>query len=229
MFTQAQINAIVAAFQTALQALVAQPAPIPTPEPVAPAVDPAAARIAAIEAELAAAKAALKPAPVAPAPVMAPRGPTYSQDAAGYRVDDVALPGTPGTVTLPVTGHVVSLPQPNAQHPERGEMLMGYIMRVYKQCGGKESDRFAVGPLSLPKSPDGVHHPDGTYWPEMADRFYNPVAYMTPDQREEAAKQAQQWAYVNQKLAEHYEAKTPRREQPEPPRPGVGEDVAIGG
>lgn len=107
--------------------------------------------------------------------------------ASGVRVDPVAPSGTPGTVTLPKTGHVLSLPQVPAEN------FMGYCTRVVDQCSGNEATLGALlGGMSDFLFPQGFN-PDGTGWPEGADKFYNVRAYMTPEEVARDAGLKAQW------------------------------------
>lgn len=56
-----------------------------------------------------------------------------------YVVNAVSAPGTPGTTYMPLSGHVLSVPQPQV-----GEGLLGYYLRTSAQHGG---DPQAVGGL----------------------------------------------------------------------------------
>jgi hypothetical protein len=107
--------------------------------------------------------------------------------ASGVRVDPVVPSGTPGTVTLPKTGHVLSLPQVPAEN------FMGYCTRVVDQCSGNEATLGALlGGMSDFLFPQGFN-PDGTGWPEGADKFYNVRAYMTPEEVARDAGLKAQW------------------------------------
>ena len=89
------------------------------------------------------------------------------------QVDAIVPSGTPHTITLPNTGHTVSLPQPNAADPTHGEMFIGYCMRVSAQCHGQIGK---VGQLFLGSeylfAPLGGFKTDGTDWPVAADAFF---------------------------------------------------------
>lgn len=140
-------------------------------------------------------------------PYAAPAVIPHTQGPMGWRVDDVVPAGTLGTVTLPKTGNTLSLPQPNVEHPERGEMLVGYIARVHKQCG---EPLFPQGLGSLFLGTDGLFSPGrpwdaaGTFWPEAADKFYNREAYATDEEKARDAASAAQW---DQHWAEKAEAR----------------------
>ena len=84
----------------------------------------------------------------------------------------------PDDVYLPVTGKVYPKP-----HPERGEMFVGYVQRVGAATGRSTS---AVGSLFLGASHlfvPGPFNPDGSNWPEAADRYFSSRAYMTDAER----------------------------------------------
>jgi hypothetical protein len=92
------------------------------------------------------------------------------------RIDPVVQPGTLHTVTLPVTGHVLSVARPDLK-----EMLLGYIQRVSEQAAAKaEEVQASIGELMLGTAhlfaPD-VFQADGSNWPLAADRYLNPAAY----------------------------------------------------
>lgn len=255
MFTAQQIDAITRAFRTALEAL-SEPAATVTPPPPP---DPRVAQLAALEKQMADLKAALsdnaaaitKPAvpvplptdPIVPGPVvkLAPvetsKAITWSAGPSGWRVDDIVPPGTPGTVTLPKTGHTLSLPQPSDDptNPGKGEMLMGYIARVHKQCG---SPTFPQGLGALFLGTEGLFAPGrpwdakGTYWPEAADKFYNREAYMTDAEKAALATSNQQW---DAHWAEKERQRKEQQARPQRPthaqdglnNPPAGEDVPI--
>jgi hypothetical protein len=96
----------------------------------------------------------------------------------GQVVADVVPSGTPNTVTLPKTGHVLSLPLLGATYGD-AEMWPGYCNRVQAQCGAPGSDYT----FKLMYAGDGAFHdtggfkPDGSNWPITADRYYNPSQY----------------------------------------------------
>lgn len=215
---------------------------------------------AAVQAEAAAARAAgnLVPAPIpkpapapapAPAPVPAPvqhqPAPVVAQPAAldavtyqnigGRRIDDMVPKDTPGTVYLPRTGHVLSLPQPGPVYGE-GEMWAGYGNRVHRQCGAPPGDytgALIYGGDGQFRSVGGFKA-DGSNWAECADRFYNPAAYLTEEEKALAALAKQReaehapgtWAAMD----DAYKARAAERaaQPPPPPPPPAEEDVPIG-
>jgi hypothetical protein len=108
--------------------------------------------------------------PLAPAQV---QGPVIAY------VEKIVPSGAPGTVTLPLTGHVLSLPR-----PDLGEALIGYAERVYKQCG---ADSLAnLGGLILSQSVPAVCGPATgdpvKDYPVVVDAYYNHAAYLTAAQ-----------------------------------------------
>ena len=135
------------------------------------------------------------PLPAADAPV----APKYEFDEQGLlkgykpgvggrsRVDPVVGRDCPRTVYMPVTGHVLSEPR-----PDLGEMFLGYAMRVAEQAGATEVQQKAIGALLIGVSKLGDAS-DPKNWPAMADKFYNRRAYMTPEEREKADKEAEGW------------------------------------
>lgn len=99
----------------------------------------------------------------------------------GYYVEPVVPKGTARTVTPSETGHTLSIPR-----PDKGEMFMGYCIKVSDQAtGGKDPNAFQrVGALA-----SGADHyfdkwggfkADGSNWPFAADRFFNGEAYGDP-------------------------------------------------
>ena len=143
-------------------------------------------------AAVAALTAAGKGTPPATSPGSLTNGPAGS--IATPRVDALVPPGTPNTITLPNTGHTLSLPQPNAANPQQGEMFVGYCMRVSGQCHGMIGE---VGKLFMGDdylfAPLGGFKTDGTDWPVAADAFFNPSAYSTPEQIAAAVAAQKQW------------------------------------
>jgi hypothetical protein len=257
MFTQAQIAAITAAFQQALQALAsASPTPVtavvpqdPVAAPVLPGFDEAyylrtnpdvAQAVARGDFTSGAQHYALygknerrSAGTTTPVMVTIPTTQiTYTAGPGGWRVDDVVPPGTPGTVTIPKTQHTLSLPQPNPADPGRGEMLVGYIARVSKQCGAATFPT-GLGALFLGTAhlfqPGRPHDTAGTYWPEAADRYYNQAAYQTAEQNAADARALEEFA--NQRPGT-VDVGSTRRTPPvvvaPPTTPPEGEDVAIG-
>ena len=97
------------------------------------------------------------------------------------QIDPVAKAGDPGTVTLPVTGHVLSVPK-----PEAGETITGYYVRVSKQTGGLPSDAFALAQAG--NTPYGLDVTNPANWPTICDELANRVAYMTPQQKADLTK-----------------------------------------
>ena len=95
----------------------------------------------------------------------------------------------PDDIYLPVTGKVYPRPR-----PDLGEMFVGYVQRVGAVTGRSTS---AVGSLfqgSAHLFVPGPYNPDGSNWPEAADRYFSSRAYMTDAQRAEADRAAAGWA-----------------------------------
>jgi hypothetical protein len=94
----------------------------------------------------------------------------------GNRVDNIVAPGTRGTVTLPLTGHVLSLPQIGEEN------LTGYVNRTRAQCGHPgawDVGAFtAGGGGTYAASQFGGFKADGSNWPRIADWLFNRSAYM---------------------------------------------------
>jgi hypothetical protein len=105
------------------------------------------------------------------------------------QIDPIVPPGTPGTVTLPQTGHVLSVPR-----PDLGEMFVGYCTRVSAQCGGNKDTvgaLFSFGDAVFSKS--GGYKADGTNWPVTADRFFSPILYLTDAEKAQTAAGMAEW------------------------------------
>jgi hypothetical protein len=135
------------------------------------------------------------PVPAAPVPVAVPTAPATPVSAVtfttvdGRRVDNITGTGTPGTITLSVTGHVLSLAQAAA-----GEMILGYALRVSKQAGVAWQAAVNMnGALALFQSALKTYGPTPDHWPIMVDEFYNHDAY-NPVDPAEAARIAKDWA-----------------------------------
>lgn len=91
------------------------------------------------------------------------------------RIDPIVAAGSPGTVLMAITGHVLSAPR-----PDLGEMFPGYCERVSLQCGGRIAIigmLFNGGAAALFAALGG-YKADGSNWPEAADRFFNGRAYL---------------------------------------------------
>jgi hypothetical protein len=129
----------------------------------------------------------------------------------GFRVDPVVPTGTYGTVTLPKTGHVLSVPRLDLQ-----ETFVGYCIRVLDQATDGKGDEYKNGLGGLFLGYPGVN-PDGSNWPERADAYFNIKAYMTPEQKEQEARSAQQWAEWDKTFIESRKPKP----KPEAPKPEV--------
>lgn len=129
---------------------------------------------------------------------------TFTRDTLGNRIDNVAPTGTPGTVTLPVTGHVLSLPQPRLDAQGKliqgGEMLVGYTLRVGVQCGATLQKAIDMhGAIAYMESGLKTYGPTPAYWPMEVDEFYNREAYNPVSDADKAA-QAKQWADAQQQM-----------------------------
>jgi len=106
------------------------------------------------------------------------------RDTMGFHVDPVVATGTPTTVTIPETGHVISVAR-----PDTGEKFMGYCIRICDQAHGNMG---VVGSIGIKGdsifAKFGGFKADGSNWPVSADHFYNARAWMTP--AEQAAADA---------------------------------------
>jgi hypothetical protein len=122
----------------------------------------------------------------------------------GMEVDAVVQPGTPGTVMLPTTGNVLSLPYKDK------EGIMSYAVRVSAQCGCDPTKAigmmgsliYAQGPIYFP---DGSAHAD---WPTVVDAFFNHDAYFPQSAAQRSANQAA-WVAVGQGIAQQGAAPAP--------------------
>jgi hypothetical protein len=130
------------------------------------------------------------------------------------RVDPVVGAGTPTTVTLPKTGHTLSVAR-----TDLGEGFVGYCTRIADQAGGNPN---TVGALFLGTSHlferFGGYKADGSNWPQAADYFYNIRAYMTPEElaRDDAAKRG--WDEYDERVKARVQAASGGfRSQPELP------------
>ena len=98
----------------------------------------------------------------------------------------------PDEVFLPKTGHILPVAQ-----AERGEMFVGYCQRVGpilgKSTGGVASLFLGTGHLGDGKPVN---------WPEMADKFYFPRAYMTAAQIAEDDANKARWAEYTKNLGQ---------------------------
>jgi hypothetical protein len=147
----------------------------------------------------------------------------------GQRVDKVAAPGTPGTIQLPLTKHVLSLPQ--ATVDEKGnwdghsEGLMGYSIRVAPQTGISVQDALnKEGALILFQQSLAANAPDKNSgnpknWPVMIDAYNNDAIYHPVDPAAQAAIKAQ-WDAVYAEMAK------PAGAQPAP-QPIIAADPGI--
>jgi len=147
--------------------------------------------------------------PVVSMPPIVVMNPMYEMDAnhflthvrahGGGRVDPVVGPDCPYTVTLPKTGHTLSVARPDI-----GEMFIGYVQRTADQATGGKGDTIlgTVGSLFLGTAwlfePFGGFKTDGSNWPQAADRFCNIRAYMTPEEIARDEKNKADWAAVGE-------------------------------
>lgn len=120
----------------------------------------------------------------------------YARQVGNAIVDPVVPEGTPTTVKMPVTGHVLSVAR-----PDLGEMFMGYCQRVSDQAEGNINTVGAlmIGTAKLFKATGGFN-PDGSNWPEAADRFYNMRAYMTDAERAADDEAKEGWKRVHDRM-----------------------------
>jgi hypothetical protein len=84
----------------------------------------------------------------------------------------------PDDVYLQVTGKVYPKP-----HPEKGEGFVGYVQRVGAATGRSTSAAGSLFDSGAHLFTQGPYNPDGSNWPEAADRFFNGRAYMTDAER----------------------------------------------
>lgn len=119
------------------------------------------------------------------------------RDVGGVRVDPVVAPGTPTTVTISETGHTVSVAR-----PDKGEMFMGYCMRVSDQCHGNMSivgGIIAAGETLFARW--GGFKADGTNWPFAADFYFNRRAFLSPEEQAAEDAAAASWGGVHAGLS----------------------------
>lgn len=121
---------------------------------------------------------------------------THVRMVGNARVDPVVGDDCPGTVFMPQTGHVLSVPR-----PDLGEMFMGYCQRVSDQAHGNIA---TVGALVISSSRlfarFGGFKSDGSNWAEAADCFYNLRAYMSVAERAQADAAKESWQAVYDRM-----------------------------
>lgn len=168
------------------------------------------------------------------------------------QIDDQVPAGTQGTITMPVTGHVLSAPQ-----AERGESFASYAWRVHRQCGWPDAAD-CRGELMFDSTAicdaAGGWTADGKNWPLAADMFFDHDAYLNPAQKAQLAQAQAAWAAAEAKIGQstqsasntasrmsnrphgkkHSGATDPANQpatpapQPTPPAPADGPPVAQG-
>lgn len=244
MFTQEQINAIVAAITAALKSLPVSEPVVVAPPP--PPVDPRVAEIARLEAEIAKLRdpkprVYSNPAPEPdkygiPPPPIPDEEVTYTAvGPAKIRIDNPAAPGTPGTRTCPKTGHVLSVPLPNPTSPAEGEGFAAYCLRVHKQAGGT----FAQGSAALGALYTGASAKlfadfggfdwSGNNWHLAADKYFNPRAYMTAAELAADDRAIGGFAERDRLVQERIANEGQQKPRPLPPGPPASDvDVPIG-
>lgn len=118
--------------------------------------------------------ALITPVAVTPAPQALTVAAPPSVGGVAVRIDAVVPSGTPNTITLPVTGHVLSNPMQSS-----GEGILGYFQRTSLQTGGNAQDAggliIAATDLAHRLSMDAAN---ASSWPYVVDWYANPVAYM---------------------------------------------------
>lgn len=118
-------------------------------------------------------------------------------DIGGWRLDDVVSAGTLGTATMQRTGHVLSLPEPATPDPRDSETFVPYCFRVSKQCGIADGHVAANTVGALYARTTGALA-DKSNWPELADKFWNPV--WTPEERAAEEAKLAAWGHTTAKL-----------------------------
>jgi hypothetical protein len=106
-----------------------------------------------------------------------------------------------GFVYLPATGHTLPLPQAHPTSYKDGEMFPGYVGRVADACGQHNQTVVSSALGSLYQTDGAVTfrrtggwtYPDVSNWPKTADEFWNPRAYMTPDELADDQKRVTTW------------------------------------
>lgn len=118
--------------------------------------------------------ALVTPVAVTPAPQALTVAAPPSVGGVAVRIDPVVPAGSPNTITMEVTGHVLSLPLPS-----QGEGLLGYFQRTSLQTGGNAAD--AGGLMVTAGAYADKFQMDvgnANSWPYVCDYYANTVAYM---------------------------------------------------
>lgn len=145
------------------------------------------------------------------------------------RYDDPLPEGTPGSVKMLITGHVLSKPQPqygpDGRWNGQGEGFIGYMNRVrFQTTAGPNGEINAVaahqvtnmlGFAMQAQSALKSSGPTPDSWPFMADEFSNSEKYNPVDP---AAAQAaiKAWGEANQRLRESTVAEAAAANAPSP-------------
>ena len=118
--------------------------------------------------------ALITPVAVTPAPQSLTVAAPPSVGGVAVRIDAVVAPGSPSTITLPVTGHVLSLPLQS-----QGEGILGYFQRTSHQTGGDAQDAggLIVNAVDIATKLQ-MDSGNPSSWPYIVDWYANPVAYM---------------------------------------------------
>ena len=141
----------------------------------------------------------------------------------GNAIIDPVLPeGVPGTVKMPLTGHVLSVPR-----PDLGETFIPYAQRVSDQAHGNIA---TVGALHISSqrlfARFGGFKEDGSNWAAAADCFYNLRSYMTPAERAEADRARESWNVVYERMRTGRSGKDrPPKAEPQPKPPEQGDPL----
>jgi hypothetical protein len=165
-------------------------------------------------------------APAAPAvPIVAPTHNPFADIPAKYqhaspppyaaRYDDPLPDGTVGSVKMLITGHILSMPQPqygpDGKLTTGGEMIIGYLNRVRFQItagpNGEANPDAAqqitnsLGFMMQAQSALKSYGPTPDSWPFMCDEFANHDKY-NPVSAADAAAAIAGWAAVQQGIRE---------------------------
>lgn len=123
------------------------------------------------------------------APVAATAPPPLPGNWGGWYREPRVQDGHPNTVTMPQTGHVLSIPAPHMK-----ENIIGYMIRTSWQTHGNPGVLGALsGMLNATLGKYGYVDSDPSTWPKAADQFFNEFDYMTPQELAEAQRQMAEW------------------------------------
>lgn len=107
------------------------------------------------------------------------------------RIDPIVPAGTPGTVTLPLTSHTLSIPRLDLK-----ESWVGFLTRVQAQAGGDRDGIITAAAVgeNFGGDPDAT----GDNWPAVADYAFNAPQYA---RALGLTGTSDAWNVVNQRIA----------------------------